>query len=96
MRLTAYGQIDLVDATNDVNRNGVLDLYDATEASRPDLDGDGTDDFLDVDDDGDGVDTEFELGSLASPTNTDGADLATSISSTGRVSSNESIASDER
>ena len=55
-----------VDRGPDTNNNGVIDVVDAsvggTPPSLPDTDGDGIPDFLDVDDDNDGVLTKDEPG----------------------------------
>lgn len=65
-----------IDNGNDADDNGLDDLYDATPAVLPDRDGDTLPDYLDADDDGDGVLTANEdytgTGPVAQDTDSDG------------------------
>ena len=56
----------------DANGNGIVDSIETTPLARPDTDGDGVKDYLDLDTDNDGLSDLYESGSGIADTNNDG------------------------
>ena len=68
------GVADVTPSGSDANDNGIDDAFEGSAPALPDTDGDGTADFRDADDDGDGIDTVYEApgGSGTPAQDTDG------------------------